>query len=139
MKRLLLALIAIAGEAHATDLVVQVSPVVGSQGSLRLEVCTEQEYPTQQCAIRARVPARAGAMTVTLNGIPPGRYAVLAHHDRNDNGKVNTNWLGIPVEGVGVSRNATGLLGRPSFADAAIDIRDKRITLAITLRQEPER
>ena len=128
-----------AGRANATELLVHVAPVVGSVGMLRLAVCTEREYPSQRCAIRARVPAQAGAMTIGIEGVPPGRYAVLAHHDRRDRGEVATNWLGIPVEGVGVSRNATGFLGRPDFADVAVDIGGERVTLDIHLRQEPDR
>ena len=36
-------------------------------------------------------------------GIEPGTYAVSVFHDENSNGKLDTNFLGIPREGVGAS------------------------------------
>jgi uncharacterized protein (DUF2141 family) len=30
--------------------------------------------------------------------IPPGTYALAVVHDENMNGKLDTNWLGIPTE-----------------------------------------
>jgi len=38
-----------------------------------------------------------------LAGIPPGTYAIACYHDENDNGKLDTNFLGIPKEGTGAS------------------------------------
>lgn len=51
--------------------------------------------------------------------VPPGRYSMAAFHDENDNGKLDTNWLGIPKEGLGSSNNAKGRLGPPSWKDAS--------------------
>jgi uncharacterized protein (DUF2141 family) len=59
---------------------------------------------------------------VIVHDVPPGIYAVVAWHDRNDNGKVDQNWLGIPQEGVGFSNDpALGLRG-PRFSDSAIEV-----------------
>lgn len=64
--------------------------------------------------------------------IPPGRYAIAVIHDENMNGKLDTNWLGIPTEGYGFSNNASVLLGTPSF-DAASFFYDGR-NLDLTIR-----
>jgi uncharacterized protein (DUF2141 family) len=53
-----------------------------------------------------------------FQGLPAGDYAVVAMHDENDNGKMDYNFLGIPVEGYGFSNNPRVLLKAPSF-DAA--------------------
>ena len=60
--------------------------------------------------------------------IPPGTYALAVIHDENSNGKLDTNWLGIPTEGYGFSNDAKALLGAPSFAAAsfAYDGRNSR-------------
>src|SRR5215470_4023791 len=47
-----------------------------------------------------------------FSGIAPGTYAVSAFHDENSNGKLDTNFLGIPREGVGASNDAKGHMGR---------------------------
>jgi len=51
--------------------------------------------------------------------VPPGVYAVAAIHDRNGNGRLDTNLLGMPKEPYGFSRAARGRFGPPSFEDAA--------------------
>ncbi len=38
--------------------------------------------------------------------IAPGTYALAVIHDENMNGKLDTNWLGVPTEGYGFSNDA---------------------------------
>ncbi len=42
-------------------------------------------------------------MRVNFAGIAPGRYAVTAQHDEDGDGKLKTNFIGMPKEGVGIS------------------------------------
>src|SRR5690554_3491154 len=46
--------------------------------------------------------------TVTFEGIPEGVYAVSVFHDENDNGKLDSNFLGIPTEDYACSNDARG-------------------------------
>jgi len=50
--------------------------------------------------------------------IPPGVYGLSAFHDENNNGKLDTNFVGMPTEDYCASRGARGTLGPPSFEDA---------------------
>jgi uncharacterized protein (DUF2141 family) len=52
--------------------------------------------------------------TCEFSAILPGTYAISVFHDENSNGKLDTNFLGIPREGVGASNGARGHLGPPS-------------------------
>ena len=54
-----------------------------------------------------------------FNDLGPGVFAVGMVHDENDNHKLDTNWMGLPVEGYGVSRDAIRSLSTPRFKDAA--------------------
>lgn len=47
-----------------------------------------------------------------------GAYAFVILHDENKNGKADTNWIGLPKEGVAVSNNAKGSFGPPDYEDA---------------------
>ena len=40
-----------------------------------------------------------------IDNLKPGEYAVLMWHDRNKNGKVDSNFIGIPQEPIGMSNN----------------------------------
>jgi uncharacterized protein (DUF2141 family) len=68
-----------------------------------------------------------------FSGIPPGTYAVSVFHDENFNGKLDTNFMGIPREGVGASNNAKGHLGPPKFHDASFHFSVSRLDLQITI------
>ena len=65
--------------------------------------------------------------------LSPGTYALAVIHDENSDGKLNTNWLGIPTEGYGFSNDARGLLGPPTFLAASFSY-DGRSVVAMTIR-----
>jgi len=65
--------------------------------------------------------------------IPPGTYALAVIHDENMNGKLDTNWLGIPTEGYGFSNGAKALLGAPSFSAASFRYDGGTLDLTISL------
>ena len=65
--------------------------------------------------------------------IPPGRYALAVVHDENMNGKLDTNFLGIPTEGYGFSKDAKGLIGAPSFSAASFTYDGQDLDLTISL------
>ena len=66
----------------------------------------------------SRVKIKDGQATCVFNNMKPGVYAVVAMHDENGDGKMDYNFLGIPIEGYGFSNGATATFGPPSF-DAA--------------------
>ncbi len=50
--------------------------------------------------------------------LAPGNYAVVVYHDENNNGELDTNFIGIPKEGIGVSNNVKPKMGKPKFEAA---------------------
>ena len=65
--------------------------------------------------------------------IPPGTYAIAVVHDENMNGKLDTNWLGIPKEGYGFSNDAKAVLGTPSFSAASFPYDGQTLELKLSL------
>jgi uncharacterized protein (DUF2141 family) len=65
--------------------------------------------------------------------IPPGTYAMAVIHDENMNGKLDTNWIGIPTEGYGFSNDAKAMLGAPSFSAASFPYDGQDMELTISL------
>jgi uncharacterized protein (DUF2141 family) len=66
--------------------------------------------------------------------IPPGTYALAVVHDENMNGKLDTNWLGIPKEGYGFSNDVKALLGAPSFSATSFQYDGGTLDLTISLQ-----
>ena len=69
------------------------------------------------------VPAHAGVVTVRIENLTPGTYAIAVGHDVNLNHKVDKNFLGVPKEQWGMSNNPRALLKPPSFATAQFDLK----------------
>jgi uncharacterized protein (DUF2141 family) len=65
--------------------------------------------------------------------IPPGTYALVVIHDENRNGKLDTNWLGVPTEGYGFSSDAKATLSAPSFSAAKFHYDGGTLDLKISL------
>ncbi len=74
-----------------------------------------------------------GSAVCEFHGVAPGRYAVSAFHDENSNGKMDTNFIGMPKEGVAVSNDAKGHMGPPKFDAAAFQYSGGRLELKIKL------
>jgi len=65
--------------------------------------------------------------------MPKGTYALAVVHDKNMNGKLDTNFMGIPTEGYGFSNNAKALLSAPSFSAASFPYDGEDLDLTISL------
>ena len=66
--------------------------------------------------------------------IPPGTYAMAVIHDENMNGKLDTNWAGVPTEGYGFSNDVRGVLSAPSFAAASFKYDGRNVELTMSLQ-----
>jgi len=64
--------------------------------------------------------ARKGTVRVVFEDVPPGPYAISAHHDEDSDFKMDTGLFGIPTEGYGFSRDAHAPFGPPSFEDCKL-------------------
>lgn len=58
-----------------------------------------------------------GRATLTFAAVAPGSYALVVFHDRNNNGTIDHNFLGIPNESLGFSNGYAMTLtsGLPTF------------------------
>jgi len=62
-----------------------------------------------------------------FSDLKKGSYAVMVFHDQNNNKKLDTNFIGMPKEGVGNSNNQTGI---PSYSKCEINLaEDKQIKI----------
>ena len=133
MRHLLLSCaLLLALPASAATVEVRVSNVAGGKGKVNVAVCDRERF-LKQCAHHASVPAQAGETVVAFRDIPPGTWAVLAYQDENENKELDRNFIGIPKENYGFSRNPVSRFGPPSFEDAAIELREGANTAAIKL------
>lgn len=63
-----------------------------------------------------------GDVVRTQLQLPAGDYAFSIFYDANDNGELDTNFIGIPKEPVAISNNARPSFGPPKYKDAVFTL-----------------
>jgi len=72
---------------------------------------------------------------VAFENIPAGNFAISVFHDENNNNKLDLNFLGIPKEGYGASKNKLPFASAPDYKENSFVLPDKGVTnLSIRLR-----
>jgi uncharacterized protein (DUF2141 family) len=110
---LLLSLPALCGAGEPASLTITVSGIRNTSGALIACIFRDsQGFPTCQKsrnAIRQTQRITGTTMTVRFDNLPPGTYVASVQHDEDGNGKLKTNFIGMPKEGVGISNNPGGM------------------------------
>ena len=104
---------------------VQVQNVRSDDGHV-LAVLHDKEdaFPSDgdRAVAKKKVKPANGRARASFTNVPPGTYAVTLIHDENDNGELDTNFLGMPREGVGTSNNPKARMGPPKWKDAKFEV-----------------
>jgi len=119
--------------AEAATLTVTLDGVKPGGGPLTVLLFDRAEgFPKEALASQRHV-LPAGQQTLALDGLKPGRYAVMAYHDEDGNGELNRLFGMIPQEGWGLSNNPK-VSGKPAFEDAAVTLPESgaAVTLHLT-------
>jgi uncharacterized protein (DUF2141 family) len=97
---------------------------VAPEGIVRLGLYTEAQYPDDNSTpvMSADVPAVGGETVITLKNVPVGTYAIEVFQDLNSNGKMDSNFLGLPKEPYGFSRDAHPRLSKPDFSRVKFEV-----------------
>lgn len=102
--------------------------------ALELQVTPPIETGTLRVALHASRdtfagggrPAAGGLFApgepVVIEGLAPGTYGLLVHHDENGNGLLDENFLGIPSEPIGFA-NGYRPKSRPAFEGSMVTVR----------------
>jgi uncharacterized protein (DUF2141 family) len=110
--------------AMAADLIVKVSGKDLPAGQIGCALYPgEAGFPMDPSKARMLwLPWQAAGVTCRFTDLAQGRYAVSVMLDQNGNQKVDTNFLGMPLEAWGVSNNARPSLRPPRFNEAAFSL-----------------
>ncbi len=109
----------------AAELTITVTEIEQAEGHLMIALFdSETSYDEGSDAAKGlRVPVDGMEVSVTVEDLPAGQYAIKMYHDANDNGSMDQNAVGIPTERYGFSSNK-GRFGPPPFDVAAVKVSD---------------
>jgi len=122
--------------AHAAEgtIHVEISGLRSDKGQMLCALFASADaFPKKADKAVARLTAKIADRQAVCDftGVAPGTYAVSVVHDENSNGKLDTNFIGMPREGVGASNDAKGHMGPPKFSAASFRYEGGRLELKI--------
>ena len=97
-----------------------ISEIKGNLGILLFN--SEDGYPeTSKKALRSyTIKVESESMTIELGEFTAGEYAVTLMQDKNMNGIMDKNMIGIPKEPFGFTKLQSVPFGAPSFEETSI-------------------
>jgi uncharacterized protein (DUF2141 family) len=107
------------------------------EGNARVAVFLDAGgWPDEESSVFATavVPISDGQALAFFEEVPAGPFAVSVFHDKDGNGELDSDTLGIPSEDYGFSRDARNMFGAPSFKEARIELaagETKQITIRV--------
>ena len=105
-------------------------------GILKVGLYKENDFPVIGKEFAGKdIEVDNGKMTADFIDIPGGKYAVAVFQDVNYDGKLSANFLGIPTEPYGFSKNKFGTFGPPDFKEVSFEIKeDNTVTITINMK-----
>ncbi len=106
----------------AQELTMRITGIKQGKGDILIAVFNKEDgFPneTPKAVELLRAVPENGRAELTIKSLPTGRYAIAFFQDTNSDGILNTNFLGIPKEGYGVSNNAFNTFSAPTYTDAS--------------------
>ena len=99
--------------AEEKKLTVQITNVTSEEGQIILAIYNSSENYDKRIAFQ-EVKVKPEIDTVIFEtNVPDGEYLVMLVHDINNNGKLDTSFIGIPKEPVGLSNyDGKGIPGK---------------------------
>jgi uncharacterized protein (DUF2141 family) len=126
------------GQSPCPGIHVKILDIRNSTGTVACALFESPEgFPSEYLRSATNVMVikiRKSQARCDFEDIPPGTYAMAVVHDENMNGKLDTNWAGLPTEGYGFSNNVQGVLSAPTFAAASFKYDGRNVDLTMRLR-----
>ncbi len=110
--------------AQTGTITVEISGIQGPEGQISIGLyASEEGFPETEKSYKGiNVRVTGEKVVAAFQDVPAGTYAIAVFHDTNSNGKLDTNFLGIPNEGYAFSNNVFGTFGPPDFEDASFEL-----------------
>ncbi len=121
---------------HGHNLNIEVEGIRNSNGLIGISIYNSPHgFPNDLAkAIKTEfVTIKDNKAKIAINNLSEGYYAISVFHDENGNRKIESNWIGLPKEGVGVSNNVKASFGPPKFNDAKFMLNRSEQIITISL------
>ena len=118
----------------AAELTVHLHGIRAQSGLLKVAVVDSQDgWDGKAAPVQGNgAPPQGEDASFTFKDLKPGAYAVMITHDENGNGKLDTNVMGMPLEGYGFSNNPQ-VMRKPTWDEARFEIGKGDVAIDVDL------
>lgn len=126
-----------AADEASARIIVTIVGFESDAGQARVALWDSAEgYPTDgNYVVAVSVDIEGGIARLEFADIAAGDYALSVFHDQNDDGELDTGFMGRPKEPIGASNDARGRFGPPKYKDARFEVDQAVVELTINLQQ----
>ena len=132
MKKTIIGFILLAAGVFAKDITVniEIKDVKVNGGKIYMEIYNSSEsYKKKKPYMQVPSDSKTGNVVIPLD-LPEGDYLFSVYQDVNNSGKLDTNFLGMPKEPVGMSNyKGKGIPGGFDKLKMKIDENTKKVTV----------
>ncbi len=134
MKIIILGALVSISSLMANDIDVEITNILNKNGDVKIGLYNKAEDFSKIDKVYKEATIKISSKTVKykFTNIPNGTYAIAIFHDENQNGKIDKNFLGIPKEGYGFSKNIRPSLRSANFEESKFEL-NKSKTLSIEM------
>ena len=117
---------------NSLTLTIEVASFENTKGVLRVCVTDQKDDFLKSCAFSKIVTVEDDTVSLKIENIEKGNYAVSVYHDENNSGILETGGVfGIPLEPYGFSNNPNMTFG-PSYKKSVFKMTsDKNISIKL--------
>ena len=120
-------------------LTVEVSGLQDATGNMYIAVYdSDSTWLSDTTVLSKKVAiseALDGELVRTELQLPLGEYALSVFYDKDDDGELDTNLIGMPKEPIALSNNAVAKFGPPKYADAVFTLGAEPMIQRISMKE----
>lgn len=117
------------------EITVKIEQVKNDQGDVYINLyASEDGFPNEwsKAFRQEKLKATKGDLQCTFKDLPFGFYAISVGHDENENGELDSNFIGFPKEPVGASNQTS--LGKPNFKRSKFEVSQSNPNQALNIK-----
>jgi len=120
-------------------LMVEISGLKDATGNVYIAVYdSDSTWLSDATVLNKKVAIAAaldGDLVRTELQLPLGEYALSVFYDKDNDGELATNFIGMPKEPIALSNNAVAKFGPPKYADAVFTLGAEPLIQRISMKE----
>ena len=122
----------LAQSAGQATVIVKVTGLRSEKGQVRIAVFNSSEkWLGEQPVYSSTINVDSQSVTWKIYDVPYGDYGIAVFHDENKNGKMDKNFVGIPLEPYGFSNNVRVTFGPPTWEKSKFVVKGSTTEVSI--------